>query len=97
MKRACPFDDTMTPMVKSHYSDRDFVVHKGGMESVYAKTLALLFNGANRKKSENNNVAKPSNFNAGTCVSCVKNNSRTDHLVRFQDELLLSHEHNHCL
>lgn len=87
MKRACPFEDNLTPLVKCHFSERDFVASQGGMESVYAKTLALLFSGANKKMSENNNVAKSANVRS--CVSCVRSNSLLNHEVSFKVEFFI--------
>ena len=55
MKRRCPWAEDHQPMLKNHFSEKDQVLKSGGMESIYAKTLAMLFNGANKKAPENNN------------------------------------------
>jgi hypothetical protein len=65
MKRQCPWaEEQQQPLVKNHHSEKDQVVRSGGMEPVYAKTLAMLFNGANRKSPENNNqvLISPTTF-----------------------------------
>ena len=84
MKRPCPWEVDQQPMVKVHHSEKDQTVKTaGGMETIYAKTLAMLFNGANKKGPENNNqesvATKPlpsagiQPGNAGpACVSCVR-------------------------
>ena len=65
MKRQCPWAEEHQPLVKNHFSEKDQVVRSGGMEPVYAKTLAMLFNGANRKAPGNNNqvsISSPITF-----------------------------------
>jgi hypothetical protein len=77
MKRPCPWEVDHQPMLKVHHSEKDETVKSGAaMESVYAKTLAMLFSGANKKGSENNNqqIGFTPKFvpTAGSCVSCVR-------------------------
>ena len=79
MKRRCPWAEDHQPMLKNHFSEKDQVLKSGGMESIYAKTLAMLFNGANKKAPENNNeegIYAPkfllTTTGVGNCVSCVR-------------------------
>ena len=48
MKRRHSWDGDQQPMMKMHYSEKDEAVKSGAMESVYRKTLQMLFSGANR-------------------------------------------------
>jgi hypothetical protein len=57
MKRPCPWEVDQQPMMKMHHSEKDQVVKTGALESVYTKTLALLFSGANKKASQKVNLA----------------------------------------
>lgn len=74
MKRPCPWDGDQEPLVKMHHSDKDQTLKTGCMESIYAKTLAKLFSGANKRTSDNNNLNEPIKLPmvAGSCVSCVR-------------------------
>ena len=59
MKRPCPWEVEHQPMLKMHHSEKDETVKTGAMETVYSKTLAMLFNGANKK---NNNQPGSSRY-----------------------------------
>jgi hypothetical protein len=65
MKRPCPWSDDHQPMLKVHHSEKDETIKLGAMDTIYNKTLQLLFNGANRKNNNHSNIVP-------ACVSCLR-------------------------